>query len=1843
LPSAAELSQTFLLHSRPSATKVIYLDFNGHTTTGTSWNSYAKKTSIVTPEYSVDSVAGFSDTELRNIQEIWARVVEDFAPFDVDVTTAEPAIDDLRNSGGADIRWGMRVAVGGSYGDWFGSSAGGVALLGSFTWNSDTPCFIFADNTANGDPKSTAEAISHEVGHTLGLDHDGRNSPSEGYYTGHGTGATGWAPIMGVGYYQELVQWSKGEYTSANNKEDDLQIITTNNGFTYRTDDYGNTSGTAYALTGLGTTATTMAGVVERSTDVDVFSFTTLDTLKATISPAAISPNLDVLAEIWSAGGQILYTSNPADALNASFDLTVSAGSYFLAVRGSGRGDALATGYTNYASLGQYTMSLTVNPPPTSSTLSIAATSAAKAEGNSGTTPFTFTVTRTGPTAGITSVNWAVAPGSLNPAATDDFLGGTLPSGSLTFATGETSKTITADVVGDLAVESDESFSVVLSNVTGGSIGTATAAGTIVNDDTSLAIVATTASKAEGNSGTTPFTFTVTRAGLTSAVTTVDWSVNGGLPTPATADDFAGGTLPTGTLTFAAGETSKTITVNVAGDVEYEAEETFTVGLTNAIGASITTATASGTIINDDTAAVASLAIAAASASKAEGNSDSTPFSFTVTRTGPTTGVTSVDWAVVGGLPSTATADDFAGGVLPTGSLAFAAGETTKLVTINVAGDLVVEADELFIVRLSNATGGSIVAPTATGTIVNDDASLAIAATIANREEGNSGPTPFAFTVTRSGAIGGATTVDWVVTGNGTNAANDADFTNGIRPTGSLAFAAGETSKTITITVNGDAVVEADEGFLVTLSNVSGGILGTSTAEGLIKNDDIDAAISITAANVTAAEGNAGGKPFAFTVTRSISTAGSSTVNWSVRGSGDFPARGDDFVGGSLPGGTLTFAASETQKTIVVNINGDRDVEANEGFTVLLSDAVGGHIVNASATGTITNDDTELTITTLQSTRPEGNSGSSPATPFTFNVTRFGLTSGSESVRWAVAGSGSAQASAADFVGGTLPSGSISFAAGETSKTITVNVYGDVVTESNEGFTVTLFDATGSHIVAATAAGTILDDDIILQITPQTSSQTEGNAGTASYVFNVTRSTALASSLTASWKVDGTGPLPANAVDFDSGILPSGILTFAIGETSKTITVKVAGDTTFEFDERFSLTVSGDRILTVAASGSIVNDDTGVEITRTPVVKAEGNSGTTPFTFTVTRSGVTIGATSVAWAVVGSGARPADAADFVGGSFPSGSVSFAAGERFKTITVDVVGDSILEWDEEFAVTLSGATGGSLVVSSTTGKIVNDESAVSIAATDAVKKEGNSGSTSFSFTVTRLNAMAGIAAVTWAVTGSASVAAEASDFSGRVLPTGTLNFVIGEASKTITVSVTGDTELEVNEGFTVTLSNATGCEIQTATATGTIVSDDAGVAITATNTIQPEGNAGTTAFTFVVTRSGATADPTTVGWSVVGSGDSPTNAADFSGSVLPGGTLAFAAGETTRTITVLVNGELLVERDEGFSVLLASASNAKIVTSKASGLILTDDTGLKIAAAAATANEGNGGTTPFTFTITRSGQTNIVSTVHWSVAGSGSTPADAADFDGGNMPTGTVTFAEGETSKTVTVLVSGDLVTEAEERFAVTLSNAGGGTIEVATALGVIRNDDTSLAIIPPSVAVLEGNSRTTPFTFSVTRSGVTSGTSTVNWAVTGSGAAQASATDFADGVLPSGTITFLPGQTSMRITVNVIGDRVAEQDEGFTVTLSAATGGQIQSATAVATIVNDDGPVASPVRFSSPVPGTPSTARAGAVLATTVVTPASKPSATAAAFAQLATSTAPTNAYRRARRAGRSS
>ena len=220
-----------------------------------------------------------------------------------------------------------------------------------------------------------------------------------------------------------------------------------------------------------------------------------------------------------------------------------------------------------------------------------------------------------------------------------------------------------------------------------------------------------------------------------------------------------------------------------------------------------------------------------------EGDAGTVNHTFTVSLSRPVLVDTTVAWAVSG----TATGADFAGGVLPTGTVTILAGQTTGTIMVPVSGDTVDEVNETFQVTLSNPAGGAVLGTSvATSTIVNDDKINVISITGpgAGSAEGNSGSSSRTFTVNLSSAAAFATTVSWVVTGTGLNQANAADFGAG-QLSGTVTIAAGATSATFTVDVAGDTQVETDEGFAVTISNPPVGIqLGTATATSIILNDD---------------------------------------------------------------------------------------------------------------------------------------------------------------------------------------------------------------------------------------------------------------------------------------------------------------------------------------------------------------------------------------------------------------------------------------------------------------------------------------------------------------------------------------------------------------------------------------------------------------------------------------------------------------------------------------------------------------------------------------------------------------------------------------------------------------------------------------------------------------------------------------------------------------------------------------------------------------------------------------------------------------------------------------------
>ncbi len=267
-PLLEPLDQTFRLHSRPGAKRTIYLNFAGATLTGTAWNQSTGQSTITALPFDLDgSPYAFGTSELQRIQYIWKRVAEDFSAFDVDVTTEPPPADRLTRSSSSDDVFGTTVLI--TKRTFYSCSCGGVAYLTAFDDTSDyyKPALVFYDALGSGSEKYVADAITHEAGHNVGLAHDGTSST--GYYQGHGSGATGWAPIMGVGYYQQLVQWSKGEYAGANNTQDDYVVMQAT-GLPLRADDHGNGVATATALassTSNGVTTVAGSGVIERAAD----------------------------------------------------------------------------------------------------------------------------------------------------------------------------------------------------------------------------------------------------------------------------------------------------------------------------------------------------------------------------------------------------------------------------------------------------------------------------------------------------------------------------------------------------------------------------------------------------------------------------------------------------------------------------------------------------------------------------------------------------------------------------------------------------------------------------------------------------------------------------------------------------------------------------------------------------------------------------------------------------------------------------------------------------------------------------------------------------------------------------------------------------------------------------------------------------------------------------------------------------------------------------------------------------------------------------------------------------------------------------------------------------------------------------------------------------------------------------------------------------------------------------------------------------------------------------------------------------------------------------------------
>ncbi|MCY3625524.1 MAG: hypothetical protein OXG75_06005, partial [Candidatus Dadabacteria bacterium] len=600
----------------------------------------------------------------------------------------------------------------------------------------------------------------------------------------------------------------------------------------------------------------------------------------------------------------------------------------------------------------------------------------------------TFTVTRAGAAGNAVSVDIATQADSgdgVKAADTDDYTA--LSSRTLSFAATETSKTVMVATAEDDLFEPDETFKAVLSSpakaqddpATGVTIesGKGSATGTIKNDDTQPSFSVADASASEGDT----ITFTVTRSGAMDNVVSVKWNTKADTgANAASTGDYTPVTTAT-TLSFAKGVETQTFTVATTEDVLDEANETFVVELTDAVGGTISDAEATGTITDDDaTPTGITLSV------DTNGDTAGTPSTVgegagatSVTVTATVNGVTRYKDAktvIVSVADDTADSPaDYAAVSDVTLTIAAGAASRSGTFTVTPVDDSLDEPDETIDVTGSS---GSLTVTGTEVTITDNDDAPSFSVTGGEANEGDS----ITFTVTRAGAAGNAVSVDIATqadSGDGVKAADTDDYT--ALSSRTLSFAATETSKTVMVATAEDDLFEPDETFKAVLSSpakaqddpATGVTIesGKGSATGTIKNDDTQPSFSV--ADASASEGDT----ITFTVTRSGAMDNVVSVKWNTKADTGANAASTGDYTPVTTATTLSFAKGVETQTFTVATTEDVLDEANETFVVELTDAVGGTISDAEATGTITDDDatpTGITLTVSPATIGEADS-----------------------------------------------------------------------------------------------------------------------------------------------------------------------------------------------------------------------------------------------------------------------------------------------------------------------------------------------------------------------------------------------------------------------------------------------------------------------------------------------------------------------------------------------------------------------------------------------------------------------------------------------------------------------------------------------------------------------------------------------------------------------------------------------------------------------------------------------------------------------------------------------------
>ena len=1235
---------------------------------------------------------------------------------------------------------------------------------------------------------------------------------------------------------------------------------------------------------------------------------------------------------------------------------------------------------------------------------------------------------------------------------------------------------VTVVVHNDDVREGDETFTLELSNVRGAAVGRAQATGTITEPE--IPPVASVADATASEGGTLSFAVTLDVA--PKAEVTVDYATSDG-----TATAGADYTAASGTLTFAVGETEQTVEVALRHDIAADDGETLTLTLSNPSGATLGDAQATGTITN-----VAPPALSIADAAGGEGGT----LAFAVILDAASDAEVSVDYATADGT-ATAGADYTA----TSGTLTFAAGETEQSVAVALLHDTASDDGETLTLTLSNPSGATLGDAEATGTVA-DVAPLTAA--FEGLPDEHDGAEPFAFQVVFGEEFAG---LDLTAFQNGALEIGNGELV------GAALTTAGE-NRRVTVRVRPSSVDDVTLALPATADCTATGAVcatGGRMLAGAAQTTVVGPVALSVADAETAEDAYQASVDFAFTVNR----ASGEDVFFAYATRDGTATAGEDYTAVS---GTGRIPAGSTRKFwVTVVVHNDDVREGDETFTLELSNVRGVAVGQGVATGTITEPEVPPVVSVADAKASEGGT-------LAFAVTLDQASDAEVTVDYATA-NGTATAGE-DY---TAASGALTFSAGETSKTVSVASLTDTATEGDETFTLTLSNPSGATLGDGQATGTITEPEAPPALSVADAKANEG----AELVFRVSLNQAADGAVTVDYATaDGTATAGR---DYRTA---SGTLTFAAGQTSKTVSVSALTDTAAEADETFTLRLSNASGATLSdgqATGTVAEVAAAVP-PALDVADATADEGGT-LVFTVTLDAAADAEVTVDYATANGTATAGE--DYTAAS---GTLTFGAGQTSKTVTVPAQHDTAAESDETFTLTLSNPTGATLGDGQATGTIA--EVAPLTATFEGLPAEHN-GKRLFQFEIVFSEEFEGLR-LTALEAGALEVTG------GRMVDA---KRVTRGENRRVAVRVRPSSDGDM----TLTLLATTDCAAASAicarggrmlsnTVSATVTGPASQVRISASDARADEG--GTLAFAVTLDQASdaevsvdyATADGTA------------TAGTDYTAA---SGTLTFSAGQTSKTVTVNTLSDTSAESDETFTLTLSNPSGAAIADGQATGTIAEVAAATPPALSVADATSDEGETLVFTVTLDVASDAEV--TVDY--ATSDGTATAGQDY---TAASGTLTFAAGQTSKTVSVSALSDTADEADETFTLTLSNPSGATLGDASATGTITN------VAPPVLSVADATANEgATLVFTVTLDAASDAEVSVDYATS-----DGTATAGEDYTAVSGTLTFRAGQTSKTVTVPAQHDTAAENDETFTLTLSNPSGATLGDAQATGTI-----------------------------------------------------------------------